>query len=61
MRYFHIPSPKLLNKIFLCAVYISIRQLIDYLVIPNQLHADNFTPVTRPKVVCNIFIEIETS
>ena len=47
---FLTPSPKLLYKIFSCAIIISIRQLIDNLIIPNQLHADNFDPITGAKL-----------
>ena len=50
MRSFLIPSLKLFNKIFLCAIIILIRQLIDNLIIRNQFHA-----------VRSIFIEIYTS
>ena len=45
MRSFFIPSPKLLYKIFLCAIIILIRKLIDHLIIHNQLNVDNFTLV----------------
>ena len=51
MRFFHIQSPTLLYKILLCVIIISIRQLIKNLIIPNQLHADNFAPVTETKLL----------
>ena len=51
MRYFLIPSPEILYKIFLCAIIIPIRQLINNLNIFKQLQADNFA---------RILIETET-
>ena len=50
MLYFCIQSQIIIQNIFICLIIISIRKLIDNSIIPNQLHAENFTPVAGAKL-----------